>query len=66
MKRHARLIGNAMSGGLEREQIERVLVLVMEATGAQTAALLLIDPETRQLVMSASAGVAQEAPPAAP
>lgn len=40
------------------ERLNEIADLVMQATGAQTAAIFLRDAETRRLVMSASAGAA--------
>jgi signal transduction histidine kinase len=43
-----------------RKRLRDMLALVMEAMGAHTAALLLLDSKTNQLVMSASTGDAVE------
>ncbi|APR87301.1 Sensor histidine kinase [Minicystis rosea] len=42
------------------ERLHRALAIVMEATGADTAALLLHDAKTGELVMSASVGAVEE------
>src|SRR5207237_444251 len=39
-----------------RERLKEVVALLMEAVGAQSAALLLLDPQTHLLITAASAG----------
>jgi signal transduction histidine kinase len=58
-----RIAGEAMAAGRTpppRKLFEEALTVVMAAMGAQTAALLLFDVESNQLMVSASVGVAAE------
>jgi signal transduction histidine kinase len=65
-KRYLRLIQNiarktpTTEDSSFRAQLRKALELVMEALGAQTAALLLYEPKTQELVMAASTGMADE------
>ena len=47
--------------GASQTRVEMALALIMKAMSADTAALLIFDEATRRLVMSASAGEADEA-----
>jgi signal transduction histidine kinase len=54
--------GEDLRGGdPSRTRVEKALSLIMQAMAADTVALLLFDPSTNTLVMSASAGEADEA-----
>ncbi|MFL5350822.1 MAG: ATP-binding protein [Hyalangium sp.] len=63
-KRYLRLLRSMSDGDLRtpdtssQERLKDVMTLVMEAMGAQTAALLLYDAKTNQLVTIASVGAA--------
>ncbi len=67
-KRFVRLLQKVSGDGLGadsaasalRTRLEEALALIMRAMGAQTAALLLFDAKSNRLVMSASAGDADE------
>ncbi|WP_224363419.1 ATP-binding protein [Hyalangium versicolor] len=62
-KRYLRLLRSIANESLRtpevsfKEQLRDVMLLVMEAMGAQTAALLLYEPHTNRLVTTASVGV---------
>ncbi|HUS66680.1 MAG TPA: ATP-binding protein [Kofleriaceae bacterium] len=51
----------AISHHHDPQPVKAALSLIMKAMGADTAAILLVDPTTRSLLMSASAGLANEA-----
>jgi signal transduction histidine kinase len=65
-KRYLRLLAEPFADGADElpplcpERLRRALAVVTEATGADTAALLLHDAKTGDLVMSASVGVVAE------
>jgi len=69
-KRFMRLIRQAVSGSMPeeqggaeqtlRERLHAALVVVMEAMHAATAAVLVYEPASEQLVLSASVGIASE------
>jgi signal transduction histidine kinase len=68
LKRYLRLLQNVASDAVGfhehalsvRERLTRALELVMEAMEAHTAALLLFDPKSGELIMSAATGDAHE------
>ena len=68
LKRYTRLLHNIASEAVGfhenalpvRERLNKALALVMEAMGAETAALLLLDASSNELIMSASTGDAHE------
>ena len=65
-KRYLRLLAQIATEALQpsaprfSDRLREALEVIMEALGAQTAALLLYEPETDRLVIAASAGTADE------
>lgn len=58
--RQAFMAGPTSDGKTLPDRLQAAMPLVMEALDAATAALLLYDPESEELVMTASAGLADE------
>src|SRR5688572_4722561 len=65
-RRYERLVQKIASESFEvdavpfRERLREVVTLLMEAVGAQSVALLLLDREMKELITVASAGAANE------
>ncbi len=65
-KRYMRLLQTVADEALRapeapiKARLEELLVLILEAMGARSAALVLYEPQTERLIAAASAGVASE------